>query len=344
MATDDILHLPEHDPACDPRRWTSVVTAIRSYLHDVAEDFRARHLPPADPRGEDPQTIADAVFDLLTRREFTYLSKARSRAYRAAIVAGLIRDATAGRPLCFFYDIGGGYRAGVDDRRRALSFSPGLGELLALRQITRLDRQVRALYPPGARFCLVVDNICARLVNDIPLHRTAAYCAELRGLIRRLQLEARIDLLVESEHFSPEDYSVDTRGTPAEVPSRAAVENVARFLGRECDVSEAAERIARYRVVSGETERRLQSRVHGVRMTQRATASTFGFRCFPGSDSRLQSGDVVLAYRDRDRIEPRLVTSQSPWAAGIRWLDVPDLLPLPGKQVGFVIADRVGSR
>ena len=343
MATDDIRHPPEHDPAGDPHRWTSVVTAIRSYLHDVAEDFRGRDLRPADPRGEDPETIADAVFDLLTRREFTYLSKARSRSYRAAIVADLIRDAAAGLPLRFFYDIGGGYRAGVDGRR-ALSFSPGLGELLALRQITRLDRQVRAVYPRGVRFCLVVDNICARLVNDIPLHRTAAYCAELRGLIRQLRLEASVDLLVESEHFSPEDYSVDTRGTPTEVPSRAAVENVARFLGRECDVSEAVERIARYRVVSGETERRLQSQGHGVRMTQPATASTFGFRCFPGSDSRLQSGDVVLAYRDRDRIEPRLVTSQSPWAADIRWLDVPDLLPWPGTQVGFVIADRVGSR
>jgi hypothetical protein len=39
MATDDILHPPEHDPACDPHRWTSVVTAIRSYLHDIAGTF-----------------------------------------------------------------------------------------------------------------------------------------------------------------------------------------------------------------------------------------------------------------------------------------------------------------
>jgi hypothetical protein len=344
MATDDIRHPPEHDSACDPRRWTSVVTAIRSYLHEVSEEFRGRDLRPADSRRDDPATIADSVFALLTRREFTYLSKARSTSYRPAIVAHLVRHAAAGRPLGFYYDIGGGYRAGADGRRRALSFSPGLGELLALRQITRFDWQVRAVYPPGVRFCMVVDNICARLVNDIPLHQTAAYCAELRGMIRRLQLEASVDLLVESEHFSLEDYSVDTRGAATVTPSRAAVENVARFLGRECDVSEAAERIARYRVVSDETERRLQSRVDGVRMTQRATASTFGFRCFPGSDSRLQSGEVILAYRHPGRIEPRLVTTQSPWAAGIRWLDVPDLLPLPAKRVGFVIADGAASR
>ncbi|HEY7203051.1 MAG TPA: hypothetical protein VIA61_02070 [Methylomirabilota bacterium] len=321
-----------------------MATALRSYLQAVSDDFREQDLRPADPRSADPQTTADSVFARLTRREFTYLSKAGSSSYRAAIVPRLVRDAAARRPLRFYYDIGGGYRAGIDGRRRALSFSPGLGELLALRQITRFDRQVRPAYPPGVRFTLVVDNICAHLVNDIPLHRTAAYCAELRGMIGRLQLEERVDLLVESEHFSPEDYAVDTRGAALPVPSRAAVENVARFLGRECEAAEAAERIARYRVVSDETERQLRSLVDGVRMTQRATASTFGFRCFPGSDSRLQSGDVILACLHQDRIEPRLVTSQSSWSARVRWIDVSDLLPLPGKQLGYVIADRGGLR
>jgi hypothetical protein len=335
MATGDILH--------DPPVRGSVVAAIRSYLRAVADDFR-REFRPADTRLEGPQTTTDAVFALLTHREFTYLSKARSRSYRDAIVAQLIRDVTAERPLRFYYDIGGGYRAGTDCSRRALSFSPGLGELFALRQITRFDRQVRAVYPPGARFWLVVDNICARLVNDIPLHRTAAYCRELRGMIRELQLESEVDLFVESEHFTSEDYAVDTRGVATEVPSPAAVENVARFLGRECDVSEATERIARYRVVSDETERRLQSKLDGVRMTQRATPSTFGFRSFPGSDSRVQSGDVILAFRHHDRIEPRLLTSQSSWAVRVHLADVSDLLPLPGKQVGYVIANGVDPR
>ena len=329
---------------CDPRSRTSVVVAVRCYLRDVVEDFRRRELRSADIRLEGcPQTIADAIFKLLSHREFTYLSKARASSYRAAIVAHLVRDVTAKQPIRFYYDIGGGYRAGTD-RRRALSFSPGLGELFALRQITRFDRQVRAVYPPGARFWLVVDNVAARLVNDIPLHRTAAYCGELRGIIRNLGLEPRVDLLVESEHFSLDDYAVDTRAAATEVPSPAAVENVARFLGRECEVSEAMERIARYRAVSDETERRLQSRIDGVRMTQRATASTFGFRSFPGGDSRLQSGDVIVTYRHPDRIVPRLATSRSPWASRIRPIDVSDLLPLPGKQVGYVVEDRAGPQ
>lgn len=348
MATEDSLHPPAYestrDPSSDQFLDMSVVAALRSYLLDVAEDFCARDRRPASARDERPQTIVDDVFALLTHREFTYLSKARAKPYRAVIVGQLIRDVTAGRPLRFYYDIGGGYRAGTDSRRRTLSFSPGLGELLALRQITRFDHQVRAVYPPGARFWLVVDDICAHLVNDIALHQTAVYCRELRGMIRTLQLESKIEVLVESEHFSSEDYSVETREAATEVPSSAAVENVARFLGRECDVPEAMERIARYRVVSDQTERRLQSKVDGVRLTQRATASTFGFRAFPGSDSRLQSGDVILTYRHHDRIEPRLITSQSAWAPRVHPLDVSDLLPLPGKQVGYVITNGAGPR
>lgn len=64
-----------------------------------------------------------------------------------------------------YYDIGGGYRAGIDATRPDLSFSPCLGELFAFRQITLLTRHIRAVYPPGAAFSLVVDNVCALLVN-----------------------------------------------------------------------------------------------------------------------------------------------------------------------------------
>src|SRR4029434_5009329 len=102
METGDTLH--------DPPVRGSVVAAIRSYLRAVSDDFR-REFRPADTRLEGPQTTTDAVFALLAHREFPYLSNARSRSYRDAIVAQLIRDVTAERPLRFYYDIGGGYRA-----------------------------------------------------------------------------------------------------------------------------------------------------------------------------------------------------------------------------------------
>jgi hypothetical protein len=301
-------------------------------------------LPHAEHRLLPAETTAEAAFAILTRREFTYLSKARASTYRASILGQLAAAAKTGQPLPFYYDIGGGYRAGIDRYRRELSFSPGLGELLALRQIALFDRHLRTVYPPGARFSLVVDNVCALLVNDIPLQRTSSYCTELRALIGALDMEAQTDLLVESEHFHPDDYQVNSHSVPVFLPGSNAIENVSRFLGRTCNASEAIERIARYAAVSAETEKMLSSVIRGVRMTQRATPSTFGFRSFPGGDSRIQSGDVILGYCRRGRIEPRLVTSQSHLSASIRQIDISDLLPLPGGHVGYVmVSDETGA-
>ena len=315
----------------------SVVSEIRSFLRKVADDFQPGQ--PSRAEIESPQTIAESVFAILTRRQFTYLSKSRAGTYRASILGHLAEDAHAGRPLRFSYDIGGGYRAGIDASRRDLSFSPGLGELFALRQITLLDRQIRAVYAPGATFSLVVDNVCALLVNDIPLHRTSSYCNELRNMVGRLNLEGQVDLLVESEHFRPEDYCVDTSSVSRSSPSPDDRENVSRFLGRDCEPSEMVERIARYQVVSDETEKRFRSIASGVRMTQRATPSTFGFRSYPGSDSRIQSGNVILTYCHNGQIKPRLVTSRSYISANIRHIDVLGLLPLPSRQVGYAVLE-----
>jgi hypothetical protein len=313
------------------------VADIQSFLQNVAHSFRQPHPVHSGIHYESAQATAEAAFAILTHRDFTYLSKSRASLYQASILHHLAEDASAGRPLRFYYDLGGGYHAGINSSCRELSFSPGLGELFALRQITLFDRKVRSIYAPGTSFFLVIDNVCALLVNAIPLHQTLSYCAELRNLIRQLDLDKHVDLLVESEHFCPEDYRVDTTSVPISLPSPDVVENVSRFLGRDCGVSEAMDRIARYQVVSDETEKKLRSLIHGVRMTQRATPSTFGFRAFPGGDSRIQSGDVILIYHHNGRIEPRLVTSQSHLSGNIRHIDVSDLLPLPNSRVGYVV-------
>jgi hypothetical protein len=313
----------------------TVASEIRSFLRQVADDFHPAPPSPADVQS--PEAVAEAVLAILTRRQFTYLSRSRASAYRKSILGHLADDAAAGCPLRFHYDIGAGYRAGIDAARRDLSFSPGLGELLALRQITLLDGHIRAVYPPGATCSLVVDNVCALLVNDIPLQLTSGYCEELRIMIGRLALDDRVDVLVESEHFRPEDYRVDACGAPSSSPSPEDRENVSRFLGRTGEPAEIVERMARYEVVSAETEKRLRSITRGVHMTQRATPSTFAFRSYPGSDSRLQSGDVILAYGPDGRIRPRLVTSRSGISGDVRQIDVSDLLPLPGRHVGYTV-------
>src|SRR5262245_28655979 len=344
MAPADLSDPTRSRPACHEVPPTSVIQPLRCFLQQLAAAFGRGRLPHAEHRLLPAETTAEAAFAILTRREFTYLSKARANTYRASILGQLAAAANTGRPLRFYYDIGGGYRAGIDRYRRELSFSPGLGELLALRQITLFDQHLRAVYAPGAKFSLVVDNVCALLVNDVPLHRTSSYCTELRALIGALDMETHTDLLVESEHFSPDDYQVGSYPVPVSLPGPNAIENVSRFLGRTCNASEASERIARYAAVSAETEKMLSSIISGVRMTQRATPSTFGFRSFPGGDSRIQSGDVILAFRHHDRIEPRLLTSQSSWAVRVHLVDVSDLLPVPGKQVGYVLANGVDLR
>ena len=84
-----------------------------------------------------------------------------------------------------------------------------------------------------------------------------------------------------------------------------------RFLGRSCDLAEAGERIERYRRSGIVTEMLLERVVRGVRMTQRATGATLGFRPFSGGDQRTQCGEVALTRRSKGGLKPVLLTSRN---------------------------------
>ena len=51
----------------------------------------------------------------------------------------------------------------------------------------------------------------------------------------------------------------------------------------------------------------------------------------------MQSGEVILTYCGKGRVEPRLVTSRSHLPASLRQIDISHLLPLPGGRVGYVV-------
>ena len=341
MAKEQSMKATSYGSARDETESTSsVVAEIRCYLEELVNDFRREQPSQPGIEVDSSQEIVESVFTIMAGRKFTHLTKNRSRVYRAAILDLLVEDAKAGRPLRFYYDIGGAYRAGIDDQQRELSFSPALGEFFLLRQIKLFDNLVCAVYPPGTKFSLVIDNLCALLVNDIRVDKSLGYCEELREIIRQLNLEEKVDLFVESEIFRPEDYKTDTTGVSMSPPSLGAIENVSRFLGRNCDSSEAIERMARYAVVSEQTDSKINSIIDGVRMTQRATPATFGFRSVPGGDSRMQTGEVILTYYQDGRIKPRLVTSQSKGSTSIQQIDVSDLIPLPCRQVGYEIVSK----
>lgn len=312
-----------------------VELAIRRYLANALDVFADHSEPAREVMCYNPRALSAAAFGILTRREFCYLSKSRANEYAPDICLELEKNVRASAPLQFHLDIGGGYHASTDPQNLSLSFSPGLGELLLLRQIKRFDDQVRCVYGLGTRFSLVIDNLTALLVNDIPIEATQRYCQELRHLIRSVGLDVAVDVLVESERFSPNEYQTDFTTAIATEPSAADIENVARFIGRPCGVQEAKERIARYQVVTQASEMHLAAIIEGVHMTQRATRSTFGFRSFPGGDSRIQAGEVILLWDKRGAVTPKLLTSRTKLEAQVDSLDAPELLPAPLNRIGY---------
>ncbi len=336
-----------------------VVQRAAPWLADVLADLLADPVacPVVDPvRGSAPmapaaadavsagaQAVAERVFDILCERRFSHLSRTQAQRYRAATLARLQADAARQQPLRFFYDLGGGYHAGLRADYADLRFAPGLGELLALRQIRRFARAVVAVYPPGVRFHLVIDDRCAAVANGIGLAQTAGYVARLRALLEALHLNAVATLLVESEAVPADVYQAAFDACPsplpaADAPSPATLENIRRFLGRACSPAQALARLARYQRAQSASERLLAPWLNGVRLTQRATPTSLGFRAFPGGDSRLQSGEVVVLASACAAARPLLVTSRNRAACALWPLAEAELPPAWPLALGPVFA------
>jgi len=320
-------------------------TALRAYLEAVMAALSASS--PTSAEDGAVEEVSNKIFDVLTAREFCYLSKIRVVSYRESVLA-LIREMVhAAAPVRFYYDLGAGYHATTHPGEEELCFDVGLAELLVLHQIRNFSARVRALYPPGVRFSIVIDNMAALLINDIDTAKTLRYCREFRDLIRHLGLETTVDLLVESEHFSVADFdrlgsSSAFRPGDSIALTRQQHANIERFLGRPCDQVEAIERAARYQVVIETSERLLDRLIHGVHMTQRATDTTICFRPFPGGDSRIQCGEVALTRNAKGTFCPMLLTSHKVKDFSSRRYRFPGLLPPMISHVTY--AERINGR
>ena len=316
---------------------------VAEYIQRVVAMLRpgpaATDVPLRDPAG-----VANDIFSTLTSREFCYLGRTKTEPYREVTVAAIEADIRRGGPARFYYDIGAGYHASVEPGA-GLVFTVGFSELCVLAQIAAFCNRVAQIHRPGARFVLVIDNLCGWLTNDIPIERTSAYCADLRALIDQTGTGDRVGVLVEAEEFAQSAYELDRERLANDVamaqPTSDDVENVSRFLGRSCDVAEAAERMARYRQAGELTERMLADVVRGVRMTQRATGATLGFRPFAGGDSRTQVGEVALAPTPRGTVRPFLLTSRNVARYACTRLEYPELLPRAVARVTY--AEPLGA-
>jgi hypothetical protein len=302
---------------------------VEGYLEVVRSALSKRVIAKATHAGSE---MANDVYRVITSRRFGHLGRRKSEPYRPSFEAAL-RDAIRHRRhLPFFYDLGPGYHAGIEACNRDLIFDVGLSELLALHQVVSFCNEVSALYAPGARFSLVIDNLCGLYTNDIPVARTIGYVARLRELIRAVDAEDLVSVMVESELFTERDYSSLLSRAPQQPLDRevsaAEIDNVARFLGRDCSREEARARIERYARTSIVTERLLQPHINGVRLTQRASSRTLGFRAFPGGDQRTQSGSLALTPGRNGSLKPVLLTTNN--SADYRRMDVDIRSVLPG--------------
>jgi hypothetical protein len=310
-------------------------TEIGRYLTDLKTAMTAG--PQARSTGHDDP--AAGIYSILTDRRFSHVSRGRAAACREQTLLLLSRSLQRGGPIPFWYDIGPGYHASICRGALAPSFEVGLSEWLVLHQIACFSQRVAGLYAPGARFSLVVDNLCALRTNDIPVEHTQRYCAALRGLIREAGLASSVDLFVESETFDLAQYDEllarqDHHPLAASV-APSDVENVARFLGRRCSRTEAARRIEMYRRATAVTERLLADRIDGVRMAQRASETVLGFRPFPGGDCRTQCGEVALSHNTRGRLHPILLTIRNIDSYHHARYEFPGLLPAAIAHVGY---------
>lgn len=286
---------------------------LRMYLETLMAGLRLPSM--TDGQGLDADKVAHKVFDVLTNRDFCYLSRSRVSGYQEGVLSAANRALRQAEPIRFYYDLGGGYHASTQPGEEEVSFDVGLAELFVLSQISSFSARVRGFYPAGVKFSLVIDNMCALLINDIPLVKTLGYCTRLRALIQELDLGNVVDVLVESEHVSVVDFerarAVTVGRNGSMTLTRKQHDNVERFLGRPCDEVEAFGRSVKYLEVIDASERLLEPLIQGVHMTQRATDSTICFRPFPGGDSRIQCGEVVLTKNSKQKLYPVLLTSSN---------------------------------
>lgn len=313
---------------------------VQAYLATVLSAMtQGRGSCPAVAPLDDERSVAEELFDLLTSRAYCHLSRTKVEPYREQTITLLRRRMRTGGPCRFFYDIGPGYHATLRPGILPLGFDVGLSELLILAQANSLCDRIVALYPPGARFWFVIDNLCGLRTNDIPLARSEEYVRQLRRLIHEIGVSDVVDLIVESEEFDLAEYDsllAERAVGPVDPnPAPDAVDNVARFLGRACSAAEAATRIELYSRTGAVTDALMDRLVHGVHMTQRATVATLGFRPFPGGDQRTQAGTVVLTRSSKGQLRPLLLTSRNVDAYDCARLELPGLLPEPLTHVTY---------
>ena len=280
----------------------------------ISEIHLAFKSPPHAETGTG-STAPEKILKVLLGHEFNYQSKGRAKHLQMDLLKVLGNVVASGKKLPIYFLFHGGYRAAVGGAPLAHVFAPDITELMLIYQIARLEQRIRAVYPPGVSFSIVINNGVAAFTNGIAYARTNDYVWRLRQLISRLGAQESVWVLNQSELGSFEDRmrGIDIVPKPEINPVDYGV--VQRFLGRTCSVEEACLKIATYEkaeMVWGTQVRAIVAADGGIFCRQVAHPACLSFRPFPGGAIRVQNG--TLAFRLGDaRPVPVFVTPLT-WA------------------------------
>lgn len=273
--------------------------------------------------------LLDALLRVLTHRRFNFQSQKNLHPDLLPQAREHLQlQLEQGKPLAFYLLYNGGYRSWPFSDEFPLTFTPDATEWMLLHQISMMQGKIRALYPPGIHFTIVVNNGVAHWVNEISLEKTAQYAASLRHMVQKWGAEMGIRVLLQSElpSFDPQFQEV------GELPARGLMPKehvlVERFLGRPCSREEALYRATLYVRAEeywGDEIASLARADHAVMLRQVAHPETLSFRPFPGGAIRTQNGSFGW-WLNGGQFTPKLITPENKNQFRIQWVAI-DSIP-----------------
>ncbi|MDK2828784.1 MAG: hypothetical protein PWP67_1595 [Clostridium butyricum] len=257
--------------------------------------------------------VLDKIVRILFSRDFNYQSMKSIKHHINRVNNIITRHIVNCEPIPLYIDLGGGYHASTDiEHEGSISFDINIGEVLLLYQIKKLYNRIKMIYSPAIKFTIVIDNIVANFVNDISIDKTLSYCNKLMELIKILGMDDIVNMLIESEHCNWIFEYKKNEYKKKDLVGFKEYLNVMRFLGRNCSLEEAVDRISRYEFAIRISDNKLNLLIGDeIRFVQRSNSGQLTFRSFPGGAARIQCGSVGFRVNERNKIVPILITYES---------------------------------
>lgn len=283
---------------------------FRDYLEGVLNFIYESKYRDTFPYAEN--VTGEDIFNVIISKEFNYQSKKNIVHKKDGAIQAISRSIKNGLPIKLFFAVGGGYKATIDNNNISeLNYTLGLGEILVLYQICRLEHQIKKIYPPGILFHIVIDNGVANYVNDIPIEKTEGYSSLYRAVISKLGKDNVIKLVVQTESLNWISESSKIVVNMVDRISEDEYNNILRFTGRKCTMDEALFSKSKY-IAAMDFSAKLISNYIGDEMwfVQYSSGNNLTFRPFPGGASRIQAGDIALK-KENEKVLPFLLSTKN---------------------------------